>query len=84
MNNEQVKNAQIMLNGLGFQTGREDGYFDEKTQSAVTAFQRANNLPATGKVDAKTAGKMESKVIDSIRDDKNDVQRKTAIELLAK
>jgi carboxyl-terminal processing protease len=84
MNNEQVKNAQVMLNGLGFQTGREDGYFDEKTQAAVTAFQRANSLKATGKVDEKTAGKMESKVIDSIRDDKNDVQRKTAIELLAK
>ncbi|WNB93916.1 S41 family peptidase [Bacillus sp. NEB1478] len=84
MNNEQVKNAQIMLNGLGFQTGREDGYYDDKTQAAVTAFQRANSLPATGKVDEKTAGKMEAKVIDSIRNDKNDAQLQTAMELLAK
>ncbi|WP_310259027.1 S41 family peptidase [Fictibacillus barbaricus] len=84
MNNEQVKNAQIMLNGLGFQTGREDGYFDDKTQAAVTAFQRANKLPATGKVDEKTAGKMEAKVIDSIRNEKNDAQLQTAMELVAK
>ncbi|MFC0187400.1 S41 family peptidase [Fictibacillus aquaticus] len=81
-NSEQVKNAQIMLDGLGFSPGRTDGYFDEKTQTAVIAFQKANKLEPTGKVDAKTAGKMEGKIIEQIRSEKNDVQLQTAIQLI--
>jgi carboxyl-terminal processing protease len=82
MNNEQVKSAQQMLKGLGFDPGREDGYFSKETEAAVKAFQKANKLPVTGKIDKQTAGLLEAKIIEAIRDDKNDQQLKTAMKLL--
>ncbi|MEH7384172.1 S41 family peptidase [Bacillus sp. JJ1521] len=84
MNNEKIKNAQIMLNGLGFNPGREDGYFSGETTVAVTAFQKANKIEATGTINEKTAGAIEAKVIESIRDEKNDQQLKKAMEVLFK
>ncbi|MDN4526155.1 S41 family peptidase [Fictibacillus fluitans] len=83
MNSEQVKTAQKMLKGLGFDPGRADGYFDEKTETAVTAFQKANKLSASGKIDQKTAGEIESKIITQIRNKKNDLQLQTALEIAA-
>lgn len=82
MNNEQVKNAQQMLKGLGFDPGRTDGYFSKETESAVKAFQKANKLPPTGKIDKNTAEVLQAKVMDAIRDENNDVQLKTAMKVL--
>jgi carboxyl-terminal processing protease len=82
MNNEQVKNAQQMLKGLGFDPGRTDGYFSKETESAVKAFQKANKLPQTGKIDKNTAEVLQAKVMDAIRADNNDVQLKTAMKVL--
>jgi carboxyl-terminal processing protease len=82
MNNEQVKNAQQMLKGIGFDPGRTDGYFSKETESAVKAFQKANKLPQTGKIDKNTAEVLQAKVMDAIRDDNNDVQLKTAVKVL--
>lgn len=82
MNNEQVKSAQQMLKGLGFDPGRTDGYFSKKTESAVKAFQKANKLPQTGKIDKNTAEVLQAKVMDAIRSDNNDVQLKTAMKVL--
>ena len=82
MNNEKVKNAQKMLKGLGFEPGREDGYFSEETETAVKAFQEANDIPVTGIIDKETAGKIESKIIEEIRNEENDVQLRTAIKVL--
>ncbi|WP_010676840.1 S41 family peptidase [Bacillus timonensis] len=84
MNNEKIKNAQIMLSGLGFDPGREDGYFSGETVIAVKAFQQANKLDATGTINEKTAGAIEAKVIEAIRDEKNDLQLKKAMEVLFK
>ncbi len=84
MNSEKIKNAQIMLNGLGFDPGREDGYFSGETVVAVTAFQKANKLEETGTINEKTAGALEAKVIESIRDQQNDQQLKKAMEVLFK
>lgn len=84
MNNEKIKNAQIMLKGLGFDPGREDGYFSGETVIAVKAFQQANNIEATGTINEKTAGAIEAKVIESIRDKKNDLQLQKAMEVLFK
>ncbi len=84
MNNEKIKNAQIMLKGLGFDPGREDGYFSGETVIAVKAFQQANDIEATGTINEKTAGAIEAKVIESIRDEKNDLQLKKAMEVLFK
>lgn len=84
MNNEKIKNAQIMLKGLGFDPGREDGYFSGETVIAVKAFQQANEIEATGTINEKTAGLIEAKVIESIRDQKNDLQLKKAMEVMFK
>ncbi len=83
-NNEQVESAQVMLKGLGFEPGRTDGYFSDKTVTAVKAFQRSNDLNVSGKIDEKTAQKLQENIIDSIRNPDNDVQLETAVELLTK
>ncbi|MCF6138721.1 S41 family peptidase [Pseudalkalibacillus berkeleyi] len=82
MTGEQVKNVQTMLKGLGFNPGRDDGYFDEKTETAVRAFQNANDLKASGNVDEETATMMQTKLLEKIDSGKNDQQLKAAIEVL--
>ncbi|MEC0209470.1 S41 family peptidase [Paenibacillus ehimensis] len=82
MNNEDVKNLQIMLQGLGLGPDRQDGYYSEKTALAVKAFQRLNGLPITGEVDTETATKLEKAILAEIRDPKNDLQLKAAVEYM--
>jgi carboxyl-terminal processing protease len=84
MTNEKIKNAQIMLKGLGFDPAREDGYFSGETVLAVKAFQIKNDIEDTGTINEKTAGAIEAKVIEAIRDEKNDLQLKKAMEVLFK
>ncbi|MCM3691728.1 S41 family peptidase [Neobacillus niacini] len=84
MNNEQVKNAQEILSGLGFAPGRTDGYFSKETTTAIKAFQQNNNLQPTGKIDAKTAAVLEEQVIKEMKKEKNDIQLQTALRLIAK
>uniref|UniRef100_UPI003F55A457 S41 family peptidase n=1 Tax=Pseudalkalibacillus nanhaiensis TaxID=3115291 RepID=UPI003F55A457 len=82
MTGEQVKNVQTILKGLGFNPARTDGYFDQKTETAVKAFQNANDLSPTGKVDKDTATMMEKKLLEKIDSGDNDQQLKTALEVL--
>lgn len=84
MNNEQVKIAQQMLEGLGFGPGRTDGYFDEQTEKTVKAFQYEANLPATGQIDSKTASSLEQAVLDAIKNEKNDLQLQVALKFFNK
>lgn len=84
MNNEQVKNAQGILKGLGFVPGRTDGYFSSDTTRSVKAFQQQYGLEATGKIDSKTAGKLEEAAIKEMKKEKNDLQLQTALQLLSK
>ncbi|HEX6922374.1 MAG TPA: S41 family peptidase [Bacillales bacterium] len=83
-NGNRIENAQIMLEGLGFETGRQDGYFNEQTRKAVKAFQRVNDLPVTGKIDAKTASKLDQKILHAVDQNKNDLQLQTALSVLEK
>lgn len=78
-NSEDVKSAQVMLNGVGFNPGRTDGYFDLETQKAVKNFQTSQKLKATGIVDAKTAEALETELIKHIQDPLNDTQMKQGI-----
>ncbi|WP_174728805.1 S41 family peptidase [Mesobacillus harenae] len=84
MNNEQVKNAQMMLEAIGFSPGRTDGYFNERTETAVKAFQMQNELERTGVIDSKTAAALEQAVLKEMRKEENDIQLQTAIRYLAK
>ncbi|MGV2794864.1 peptidase S41, partial [Clostridium perfringens] len=45
---EDIKSAQTMLEGLGYEPGRTDGYFSKATENALKKFQEAQKLEATG------------------------------------
>lgn len=49
-----VKHVQIALKNAGYDPGKIDGRMGRQTKEAILAFQRANNLEATGKADKKT------------------------------
>lgn len=57
----QVKDIQAKLDKMGFDIGSYgvDGVYGRDTRTAVTAFQRAFQLPETGELDSKTAAKIE-------------------------
>ncbi|CAM2936281.1 S41 family peptidase [Paenibacillus sediminis] len=82
MTSDDVKSAQIMLDGLGFKPGRKDGYFDKGTVNAVKQFQKKQGLPVNGTVDKKTAEALETALIKHIRDPQYDTQMKQAIKIL--
>lgn len=79
MNSEEVKIAQELLMGLGYGPGRTDGYFDDQTERAVRAFQSIEKLPVTGKIDQRTAEKLEEAVIKEVQDESNDLQLQVAL-----
>lgn len=76
----QVKTAQQMLNALGYDTGREDGYFDEKTEQAVKEFQAKENLEVNGIVSGTTTITLMQRLGDLIT--QNDTQIQKAVEIL--
>ncbi|MGG4491586.1 S41 family peptidase [Metabacillus idriensis] len=84
MNDEQIKTAQILLKGLGYDPGREDGYFGKKMAVAVKDFQKKNKLAATGNIDVQTADTINQKVSEQRLDGKHDLQLEKAIETLSK
>lgn len=80
---EKIRSVQIMLEALGYEVDRTDGYFSANTAEAVRKFQRDHGLKSTGIVDTTTASKLEEKVIAFIRDDANDPQMQKALEIAA-
>jgi len=79
---EQIENAQVMLTGIGYDTKRDDGYFDEQTEAAVKEFQQDHDLPVNGEIDEDTAYAIEMEVVEIIRDGKQDLQLEKALEVL--
>lgn len=51
---EQVRNLQLMLEGLGIFVGLPDGCYGEMTERAVVIAQHEHGLPPTGEADART------------------------------
>lgn len=49
-----VTELQQRLLALGYALGAADGYFGDQTRDAVSAFQQAHGLPATGALDCAT------------------------------
>jgi carboxyl-terminal processing protease len=81
-NSDKVRNVQLIMEGLGFPTGRSDGFFDDKTKTAVSAFQKLHDLPVTGEIDAKTAQRMQEELVKKVKDPANDQQLQAAIQVL--
>ena len=48
-----IGNIQKILNKNGYEAGNPDGVLGEKTKQAIMAFQKDNDMPATGAVDEK-------------------------------
>ncbi len=75
--------VQTMLDFLGYQPDRQDGYFSRATETALEAFQRDNSLEVTGILDKTTASVMDARVINewSINRDRHDTQMQKALQL---
>jgi carboxyl-terminal processing protease len=76
----EVQSAQKMLKAIGFDPGREDGFFDEKTKEAVIAFQTAQSLPIDGVLKGDSTYKLMEVLKTQI--EANDTQLQKAVELL--
>jgi peptidoglycan hydrolase-like protein with peptidoglycan-binding domain len=55
-----VRDVQHRLNQLGYNAGPEDGVMGPATRTALMGFQRAESLPATGRVDRATIDALRS------------------------
>jgi carboxyl-terminal processing protease len=80
LSSPEVKTAQKMLIALGYDPGREDGYFDEKTEQAVKEFQTKENLEATGIISGNSTITLMEKLREKIK--VNDTQIQKAVEVL--
>lgn len=83
-NNVNVMNLQVILEGLGYEPQRKDGYFDKNTEIALSSFQKAQKIEVTGTVNSDTAEMLQKEIIEKIKDPANDTQLQTAIETLKK
>ncbi|MDQ0352881.1 C-terminal peptidase prc [Alkalibacillus filiformis] len=82
MNNSEVRKLQLMLEGLGYDIDRTDGYFDENTVEVVEQFQSDEGLDVTGVVDETTEERIEELILDAVMEPENDLQLQRAIEVL--
>jgi peptidoglycan hydrolase-like protein with peptidoglycan-binding domain len=55
LSRSEILEIERALQARGFDPGKVDGEIDEETRRALRAFQQANNLRATGDIDAQTA-----------------------------
>ncbi|WP_420910338.1 S41 family peptidase [Neobacillus muris] len=76
----EIQTAQKMLKALGYDPGREDGFFDETTKAAVVAFQTDNGLPADGVLKGDSTMKLMELLREKIQ--ANDTQLQKAVEVL--
>ncbi|MDO4378515.1 MAG: S41 family peptidase [Erysipelotrichia bacterium] len=81
---QYVANMQIMLDFLGYDVDRQDGYFTLQTQQALMQFETAEGLTVDGILDKEDAGALNSAVIRywTVEHDKLDTQMQKALELM--
>jgi peptidoglycan hydrolase-like protein with peptidoglycan-binding domain len=66
---DMIQQAQLQLKVAGYDPGRADGIFDERTSSAVRKFQAANGIPVSGLLDQPTRRVMFAGLDDSDGED---------------
>ena len=80
-----VETCQNALDYLGYEVERFDGYFDNSTYVAISAFQKDCAIEASGRIDKKTYNALVSKVTSIYKSDVSmDPQMMAAIEILKK
>ena len=79
-----VANMQTMLDFLGYDVDRTDGYFSLKTQESLKAFQSAEGLESNGILDKDVANALNSAVVRywTTEREKLDTQMQKAMELM--
>jgi peptidoglycan hydrolase-like protein with peptidoglycan-binding domain len=55
---EQIKEAQAGLAKAGYYKGEPTGVMNKRTHKAIRAYQKANNLPVTGRLDDELLSKL--------------------------
>jgi carboxyl-terminal processing protease len=80
MASEQVKAAQKMLQILGYEPGREDGFYDEKTANAAKEFQKDHSIEETGIISGETTLQLMNALREKISSE--DPQISKAVEVL--
>jgi peptidoglycan hydrolase-like protein with peptidoglycan-binding domain len=55
---DDIRAVQKSLSDKGFDAGPVDGQMGPRTRSGISQFQKSENLPVTGRLDAETAGKL--------------------------
>ncbi|OEF97827.1 S41 family peptidase [Desulfuribacillus alkaliarsenatis] len=79
-NNNHVRSLQIMLEHLGFDPGRDDGYFSHQTEQALKDFQASQELATTGEISNDDIAALSQAVMDSL--DESDTQLQKALEVI--
>ncbi|WP_113672623.1 S41 family peptidase [Vallitalea guaymasensis] len=77
---EEVKNVELILEYLGYAINEPDNLYDEKTEKAITQFQKNMGLRAYGVSDHPTLKALNTKLIESIN--KKDIQLEKAMEVI--
>lgn len=78
----QIASMQKMLAILGYDCGRNDGYFSNQTRDALMQFEQANNLTIDGIYTNDERQKLEAAVIVYVKSENNDYQYKKLMELV--
>lgn len=58
LSHEDVQKVQKSLSDKGFYDGSADGILGPRTRAGLRQYQKSENLPVTGRLDAETAGKL--------------------------
>jgi hypothetical protein len=68
----EIKKVQETLHGKGYYGGEVDGVIGLRTRASLRAYQKAENLPTTGRVDTRTAAGLGVRPESTWRDSKGD------------
>ncbi len=55
---DDIKKLQESLRDKGYYSGQVDGVLGPRTRAAIRRYQKSENPPVTGRLDAQTAGKL--------------------------
>ena len=58
LDKQDIRNVQKSLTDKGFNAGPADGVLGSHTRAGIREYQKSENLPVTGRLDAETAGKL--------------------------